>query len=152
MKVNKLRAFLKALNESSENITRGSADANPDKEFLKRLNIVKDELHLLLLRAENISEADQELMRRLDAVNQTLNVIDEKLKNSETKTTEADVNAKTASSEVKLAEESIERSWKLVDEIRGPTNRTSEIINEIYKISSNWNKTIINIWETVNKV
>ena len=151
--MDRLRALLKALNESSvHNTTVGTSDENPDEEFLKRLNSVREQLRILLSKAEDTSVSDKELMKRLDAVNQTLFLIESKLKDAEGKTLEADKNSKTASGEIDLAEDSIERSWKLVEQIRGPTNQTQKVINLIYEIFANWTKTTLRIQETVREV
>ena len=87
-------------------------------------------------------------MKRLDAVNQTLTLIETKLENAEVKRTEASKNAKNASGEINLAEESIVRSWKLVKKIRS----SDDIINKIYILLANWTKTTRRINETVREV
>jgi hypothetical protein len=142
------------LNETNGNTTTGTGntDANPDEEFVKRLNSVKEQLFILLSKAEDTSVNDKELMRRLDAVNRTLSTIEAKLKNAEAKTADAEQNSRNASGEIDLAESSIGRSWDLVKQIRGPANETAIIINRIYKILANWTKTTIRISETVREV
>ena len=91
-------------------------------------------------------------MKRLDAVNQTLSLIEAKLMEAETKTSNADKTSKDASNEIDLADRSIGRSWFLVEKIRGPDNRTAKIIEQIYKVLNNWTKTTIRISETIKEV
>ena len=91
-------------------------------------------------------------MKRLDAVNQTLSLIEAKLMEAETKTSNANKTSKNASNEIDLADLSIERSWSLVDKIRGPANRTAKIIEQIYKVLNNWTKTTVRISETIKEV
>lgn len=140
------------MNESSGNTTSGNSDDNPDKEFVKRLNNVKEQLLILLWRAENTSVSDKELMKRLDTVNQTLFVIETKLSEAEGKTFNASENANKASVEIDLAENSIIRSWTLVQKIRGSNNNTARMIDQIHKILATWTKTIVRISETVREV
>ncbi len=138
------------MNESQGNNTStGDTDENPDEEFLKRLNSVKEQLLILLSKAEDTSVNDKELMKRLDAVNQTLIIIETKLKDAEGKTVNADQNSKDASGEINLADESIIRSWGLVKEIGGTDEETRRIIDLLL---INWAKTTKRIKETVRKV
>jgi hypothetical protein len=151
--VNKLREFLKYLNETKGNSSSnsGDKDENPDEEFQERLNSVKAQLTILLVKAEDTSVNDKELMKRLDAINQTFTLIETKLRNAEDKTVEADKNAKNASGEIDLADASIERSWDLVKTIRG-SGELQKTIDLIYKVFANWTKTTVRISETVIEV
>ena len=138
------------MNESQGNNTStGNTDENPDEEFLRRLNSVKEQLLILLSKAEDTSVNDKELMKRLDAVNQTLIIIEAKLKDAEGKTVNADQNSKDASGEIDLADESIIRSWGLVKEIGGTDEETNKIITLLL---TNWEKTTKRINEIVRKV
>ena len=143
---------MKALNETKDNTTTGTSDANPDKEFQERMNRVREQLQVLLSRAEDTSVNDKELMKRLDAINKTLSTIETKLQSAEASTNDAKENARNASAEIGLAEDSIEKSNGLVHEIRRATDQTARIINQIYRILANLTVTTKIISETVINV
>ena len=95
---------------------------------------------------------DKELMRRLDAVNQTLSLIEAKLKESEAKTSDADKISKNALKEIDLANASIERSWEIVKQISGSASQAKLIIEQITEIMNNWTKTTDRISEIIREV
>ena len=95
---------------------------------------------------------DKELMRRLDAVNQTLSLIEAKLKESEAKTSDADKISKNALKEIDLADASIERSWEIVEQISSSASQAKLIIEQITEIMNNWTKTTDRISEIIREV
>lgn len=150
LRVDKLRGILKSLNQS--NPSGGDSQTNPDKAFQSDLNSVREQLLKLLDRAEDTSVNDKELMKRLDALNITLVLIESKLNDAEGKAKESDTHSAKAITEINVADNSIERSWELVKQLNISTEETADILKKIYNSMKSWSTSTVNLRERTKEV
>ena len=106
----------------------------------------------LLRKAQEVSVNDKELMKRLDALNLTMVMIEEDLNEADRQAMDSETLSGSAASNNKLSDESIKRSWELVKKIRESSNETGKIIQAIYNSKKNWSANTLVLKETAREV
>ena len=107
---------------------------------------------ILLNKAQEISVNDKELMKRLDALNLTMVMIEEDLNEADRQAMDSERLSGSAASNNKLSDESIKRSWELVKKIRGSSNETGKIIEAIHNSKKNWSVNVFVLKKTAGEV